>query len=75
MILIRRGFYLIAGFTFPGFWMIHASGYSAIIYQPIQHFFHTSAVGWPSLITATLIYLAAMGCFEACWRLLINTRP
>jgi len=75
MILIRRGFYLIAGFTFPGFWMIHASGYGAIVYQPIQHFFHTATVGWPSLITATLIYLAAMGCFEACWRLLKNTRP
>ena len=75
MILIRRGFYLIAGFTFPGFWMIHASGYGAIVYQPIQHYINTPAVGWPSLITATLIYLAAMVSFEACWRLLKNTRP
>jgi len=75
MLLFRRGFYLLAGFTFPGFWMLHASGAGAGLYQPIQHLCHTSATGWPSLLTACLLYLAAMGCFEVCWRLLKNARP
>lgn len=75
MSFLRRGFYLIVGFTFPGFWMFHASGFGAALYRPIQTLFQSTAMGWPSLITAILLYLAAICCFEACWRLLKNTHP
>jgi hypothetical protein len=75
MLVLRRGFYLIVGFTFPGFWLFHAAGYGASLYRPIQLLFQSTAVGWPSLITATLLYLAIIGCFEACWRLLKHVQP
>ncbi len=75
MTLLRRGFYLIVGFTFPGFWMFHASGFYAHLYRPIQTLFHSPAIGWPSLITALLIYLAAIVCFEICYRLLQSSHP
>ena len=75
MILLRRGFYLIVGFTFPGFWMLHASGFGAHLYRPIQQLFQTSAVGWPSLVTAASCYGAAILCFELCWRLIKDAQP
>ncbi|ADW17112.1 hypothetical protein Despr_0938 [Desulfobulbus propionicus DSM 2032] len=75
MALLRRGFYLIVGCTFPGFWMLHASGFGAALFRPIQQWCHSTAVGWPSLVTAVLLYLTAICCFEFCWRLLKNTHP
>ncbi|MGE4560789.1 MAG: hypothetical protein AB7E77_11350 [Desulfobulbus sp.] len=64
MHLLRRGFYLLVGFTFPGFWMLHASGLLDGLYKPLQMLFHTKAVGWPSLVTASLLYLGMIACFE-----------
>ncbi len=65
MHLLRRGFYLLIGFTFPGFWLLHASGLFAWIYTPLQRLFHTKTALWPSLITASLLYLGAIICFES----------
>jgi hypothetical protein len=64
MHLLRRGFYLMLGLTFPGFWVLHASGFWAVLYQPLQFLFHTREVGWTSLVTATLLYLWGIFCFE-----------
>lgn len=75
MSIIRRGFYLILGFTFPGFWAIHASGYAAFLYTPLQKLFGIEGSGWLSLLTASLIYLAATVIFETCYQLLKNSRP
>lgn len=75
MTILRRGFYLIIGFTFPGFWMLHASGFGTFLYRPIQLMFHTSAIGWPSLVTALLCYSMAIFCFEACRRLMRGAQP
>ncbi len=75
MALFRRGFYLILGFTFPGFWMFHAGGYKAGMYLPIQKLFNTSSSGWPSLISASLLYLIAIVIFELTYRLLKDARP
>ncbi len=60
------------GFTFPGFWMLHASGFWSVLYKPLQWMLHTQAVGWPSLITASLLYLCLIFCFEALRLLLAN---
>lgn len=65
MPLLRRAFYLLIGFTFPGFWMLHASGWASGLYKPIQRLCATTAVGWPSLLTASLLYGALILCFEA----------
>jgi len=62
-------------FSFPGFWMLHASGFGAHLYRPLQLLFHTSAVGWPSLVSAALCYGAVILCFEICWRLMKNAQP
>jgi len=55
--------------------MLHASGFGAALFRPIQQWCHSTAVGWPSLVTAVLLYLTAICCFEFCWRLLKNTHP
>lgn len=75
MSLIRRTFYLFIGLTFPAFWISHASGWGAFLYRPIQQLFATTAGGWPSFITACLLYLLAIVCFESLHRLLKNIRP
>lgn len=62
--ILRRGFYLLIGFTFPGFWMLHASGFAAGLYKPVQILCATTAVGWPSLLTASLLYGGLVLCFE-----------
>lgn len=54
---MRRGFYLILGFTFPGFWTFHAGGFASWLYRPLQTLCKTEATGWPSFITAFLIYI------------------
>ncbi len=64
MSFLRRGFYLLIGFTFPGFWLLHAAGLLARLYHPLQLLFHTEATLWPSLITAIALYLGAVVCFE-----------
>ena len=69
MLLFRRGFYLLAGFTFPGFWALHASGLWAGLYMPLQRLCSVDGAGWPSFLTACLVYLAAIACFEGCYRL------
>jgi len=33
---LRRAFYLLLGFTFPGFWLFHAGGLLASLYLPLQ---------------------------------------
>lgn len=75
MTLFRRAFYLAIGLTFPGFWVVHAAGFGAFLYRPLQSFFHSNAVGWPSLITALLLYMMAIICFETCFRLLRSAHP
>ncbi|MBM9536960.1 hypothetical protein [Desulfobulbus alkaliphilus] len=75
MTLIRRTFYLLIGLTFPAFWISHASGWGAFLYRPIQQLFATSASGWPSLISAGLLYLLLIFCFESLYRLLKQHRP
>ena len=64
MHLFRRGFYLLIGFTFPGFWALHASGFMDGLYTPIQRVFHTTSVSWPALISAGFLYFGAIVCFE-----------
>ena len=65
MHILRRAFYLLIGFTFPGFWMLHASGLAAELYRPLQRLCATTAVGWPSLLTASLLYGGLILCFES----------
>lgn len=72
---LRRGFYLLLGFTFPGFWLFHADGLLASLYLPLQKIFHTQATGWPSFITASLLYIATIVLFEFLARVLKNARP
>jgi hypothetical protein len=61
---LRRGFYLILGFTFPGFWVFHAGGLLAGLYFPLQKIFHTRTTGWPSFFTACLLYCGLIMFFE-----------
>lgn len=75
MRFVRRGFYLFLGFTFPGFWLFHAGGLLAALYLPLQKVFHTKTTGWPSFITASLLYLGTIVLFELCTRALRNVRP
>lgn len=72
---LRRGFYLILGFTFPGFWVFHAGGMMSGLYFPLQKIFHTKATGWPSFFTAVLLYLGAIVLFELFARAWKNARP
>ena len=44
--------------------MLHASGWAAGLYHPVQQLFATTAVGWPSLLTASLLYGGLVLCFE-----------
>ncbi len=69
MNFIRQGFYLLLGFTFPGFWIFHASGFWSVLYRPIQMITGSEGTGWPSFITAGLVYLSMTIVFEYCYRL------
>ncbi|MBM9616225.1 hypothetical protein JWJ90_18310 [Desulfobulbus rhabdoformis] len=64
MHLFRRIFYLLIGFTFPGFWVFHASGMFANLYLPLQRLLHSQSPLFPALITASLLYLVIICCFE-----------
>ena len=72
---MRQGFYLILGFTFPGFWALHANGLIAWIYRPLQMLFRTEATGWPSFVTATLTYIGLTVLFELITRAWRNAHP
>ncbi|WP_153306673.1 hypothetical protein [Desulfogranum japonicum] len=72
---IRQFFYLTIGCTFPGFWMLHASGLYAGWYAPLQNLFHTKSSGWPSFITAAFLYGIVIACFEVMYRLIKHSQP
>lgn len=72
---IRRGFYLLVGFTFPGFWVMHASGFMKSCYEPIQRIIGSESAGWPSFISASLIYLAVIIFYEGSYWLLKKHHP
>ncbi len=72
---IRQGFYLLLGCTFPGFWAFHASGLWAALYRPLQIISNSEATGWPSFITAALLYTCTAVVFECLYRLLKDARP
>ena len=75
MKVLRQSFYLVLGFTFPGFWIFHANGFWSVLYRPIQLISGSEATGWPSFFSACLIYLTAVLVFESCYRLLKNAQP
>ena len=64
MHVFRRVFYLIIGFTFPGFWVLHASGLMAGLYHPLQRLLQSNATLCPSFISAGCLYLVAIVLFE-----------
>ena len=73
--LLRQGFYLLLGMSFPAFWIFHASGFWALLYRPLQLISGTDATGWPSLVTAALLYLVLVVIFECLYRVLKNAHP
>lgn len=75
MTTLRRGFYLLLGFTFPFFWAFHATGFMAVLYRPLQHLFATAGTGWPSLVTASMLYCGAAGLFELLFRVRGDITP
>ncbi len=75
MKFIRQSFYLILGLTFPGFWVVHASGFAAALYLPIQRLTHAASTTWPSLFTAVLLYAGATIIFECLYRVVKNAHP
>lgn len=75
MTTLRRAFYLLVGLTFPGFWILHAAGFASFLYLPLQRLLHTRASGWPSLLTALLLYGAVIACFEALMRARKQIQP
>lgn len=64
MSLLRRSFYLMLGFSFPFFWVMHATGFLNVLYLPIQKIFSTQSSGWPSLLSAILLYICVTVMFE-----------
>lgn len=75
MLLVRRFFYVVLGFSFPFFWFRHASGFMGILYKPLQKMFATDSVGWPSLVTALAVYFLAVLLFEMAMRVRGNITP
>jgi hypothetical protein len=61
--------------SFPAFWIFHASGFWSVLYRPIQLLTGTRTTGWPSLITACLVYAAVAAVFECMYRVLKNAQP
>ena len=64
MSLIKRSFYILLGFSFPFYWMFHATGFADIFYKPIQFIASTENTTWPSFITATLTYVGLVVLIE-----------
>lgn len=75
MKLLRQVFYLLLGMSFPAFWIFHASGLWEILYRPLQFLTGTQKTGWPSFLTACLVYAAVTAVFECMYRLLKNAQP
>ncbi len=75
MKFIRQSFYLILGLTFPGFWALHASGFAAALYLPLQRLTHAASPTWPSFLTALLLYGAVTALFEWLYRVIRNAHP
>lgn len=73
--MLRRWFYLLLGFTFPFFWAFHDSGVLRVLYAPLQKLASTSSTGWPSFITAGLLYTIIGVIFEVMYRLRKNISP
>ncbi|MHB8810947.1 MAG: hypothetical protein ACYC9M_13190 [Desulfobulbaceae bacterium] len=40
MTTLRKGYYLLLGFTFPFYWAAHAAGFMATLYRPLQLLCH-----------------------------------
>ncbi len=72
---MRRGFYLILGFTFPGFWAFHSSGLLSWLYLPLQNFFGIETTGWLSFFTACLLYIFLTVVFESFSKAWKNVHP
>ena len=72
---MRRGFYLILGLTFPGFWAFHAGGLLSVLYRPLQNLFGIETSGWLSFITACLLYTFLTVIFELFSRAWKNVHP
>ena len=73
--MLRRWFYLLLGFTFPLFWAFHDAGMLKALYYPIQALASTSSTGWPSFISAVLLYLVVTACFEIMYRIRRSITP
>lgn len=73
--MLRRWFYLVLGFTFPFFWAFHDAGMLKVLYSPLQLLASTSRTGWPSFVTAGLLYTAIAFIFEIMYRLRRNISP
>jgi hypothetical protein len=71
MTAFRRYYYLLLGFSFPIFWMLHCEGLMSGLYRPIQRLFSTERCGWPSFISAFLLYLIITAIFEV----FVRVRP
>lgn len=75
MKMLRSMCYLVLGFTFPLFWMYHAAGLWSFLYKPIQLLLGIEISGWPSFITAFLLYATGCLVLELFFRLLKNAQP
>ncbi len=72
---MRKWFYLLLGFTFPFFWTFHATGMMKILYLPIQKLASTTSAGWPSFVSACLLYGISALIFELTYRVRKNLSP
>lgn len=73
--MLRRWFYLVLGFTFPFFWAFHDAGMLKVLYLPLQLLASTSRTGWPSFVTASLLYTSVALIFEIMHRVRKNISP
>ncbi|MDH3328394.1 MAG: hypothetical protein OEM01_04105 [Desulfobulbaceae bacterium] len=73
--MVRRWFYVLLGFTFPFFWAVHAAGTLKVLYYPLQLIASTTVTGWPSFVTASLLYAVVAVVFEITHRTRKNLSP
>jgi hypothetical protein len=72
---IKRIFYMLLGFSFPFYWMFHATGFADIFYKPIQLVASTESTIWPSFITASLMYVGLVVLIERLYGRRENFNP
>ena len=65
---MRKWFYLITGILFSFFWTFHSMGKLKALYHPIQKIAGTTSTGWPSFITASLLFMVVGIVFEITYR-------